>query len=45
MRKIGDFTWERKARNRLDWKTLEEAYVSQDNLTARWFNRGATAKF
>ncbi|GBP85893.1 Putative uncharacterized transposon-derived protein F52C9.6 [Eumeta japonica] len=32
MRKIGKATWSRKARDREEWKRLEEAYVSQDTL-------------
>ncbi|GBP17157.1 Putative uncharacterized transposon-derived protein F52C9.6 [Eumeta japonica] len=32
IRKIGGATWSRKARDREEWKRLEEAYVSQDTL-------------
>ncbi|GBP21445.1 hypothetical protein EVAR_12046_1 [Eumeta japonica] len=32
IRKIGEATWSRKARDREEWKRLEEAYVSQDTL-------------
>ncbi|CAH0731641.1 unnamed protein product, partial [Brenthis ino] len=32
IRKIGGETWPRKARDRNEWKQLEEAYVSQDTL-------------
>ncbi|GBP91256.1 Putative uncharacterized transposon-derived protein F52C9.6 [Eumeta japonica] len=32
IRKIGEATWSRKARDREEWKRLEQAYVSQDTL-------------
>lgn len=32
IREIGEATWSRKARDRDEWKKLEEAYVSQDTL-------------